>query len=416
MKLKQLFSREVLDSRGNPTVAVRAVLEDGSQAEAMVPSGASTGSHEALELRDNDKKRYLGKGVLKACANVTELIMPVVKNVDVFDQRAVDQIMIELDGTENKSNLGANAILGVSLAIAQAAARSQKMELYQYIRKAYALPFQEFRMPYEMMNIINGGKHADSGLDMQECMIIPQQSALRERIRVGAEIFHTLKKVLAEHGHGVGVGDEGGFAPKMQRNEQALELIAEAIQKAGYALGKDVCLGLDVAASEFYAEHVYTFDKKQLNAEELLNVYDQWKTQYAFILIEDGLAEDDWENWQKMTERFGKELTLIGDDLFVTNQKRLQQGIDCSVANAILIKLNQIGTLTETIDTIVLAQKNQYKVIISHRSGETEDTTIADLAVAVNADFIKTGSLSRSERIAKYNRLMAIDLLNAGAL
>jgi len=407
MKLQSLLSREVLDSRGNPTVAVRATLADGSTAEAMVPSGASTGSHEALELRDNDEKRYGGKGVLQACANVTEKIFPLLRDMDVEDQRAVDQAMIALDGTPNKAVLGANAILGVSLAIARAVAVSRKLPLYVSLRQTFGLG--EPRLPYQMMNVLNGGVHADNGLDIQEFMIIPQHARLAERVRMGAEIFHTLKKILQDRGNTTAVGDEGGFAPHIARNEEGLVLLKEAVEKAGHAFGTDVKLGLDVAASEFFKNGSYRFDGAPLTAAQLTAKYSEWIEKYALASIEDGLSEDDWQNWQTHTRDLGGRTILVGDDLFVTNVARLQQGIDQGVANAILIKVNQIGSLTETIDTILLAQKNHYTVCVSHRSGETEDTTIADLAVAVGAEYIKTGSLSRSERVAKYNRLMAIE-------
>ncbi|OGY85615.1 MAG: phosphopyruvate hydratase [Candidatus Kerfeldbacteria bacterium RIFOXYA2_FULL_38_24] len=411
MKLKSLQAREILDSRGNPTVAVKAVLENNVWAEAMVPSGASTGTHEALELRDSDKKRYAGLGVLKACENVNNKIQNVLKNFDISSQAAVDEQMIKLDGTENKTNLGANSILGVSLAIAQAQAKAQNLELYAYLRQNFVLDLTDYRLPYTMMNVLNGGKHSNNGLNIQEFMIIPQASEFAERIRLGAEVFQSLKKILNEKGHSTAVGDEGGFAPSLSTNEEALQLLQIAIEKAGYVLGQDVCLGIDAAASEFFnkEDNSYTFDKQKISAEKLMDIYQQWTEKYHIMIIEDGLAEDDWKNWAVLTKRLGAKIVLIGDDLFVTNTKRLQKGIEQKVANAILIKVNQIGTLSETMAAINLARAHHYQVIISHRSGETEDTTIADLAVAVNADYIKTGSLSRSERIAKYNRLLAID-------
>ncbi|OGY86441.1 MAG: phosphopyruvate hydratase [Candidatus Kerfeldbacteria bacterium RIFOXYB2_FULL_38_14] len=411
MKLKSLQAREILDSRGNPTVAVKAVLENNVWAEAMVPSGASTGTHEALELRDGDKKRYAGLGVLKACENVNNKIQNVLKNFDISSQAAVDEQMIKLDGTENKTNLGANSILGVSLAIAQAQAKAQNLELYAYLRQNFVLDLTDYRLPYTMMNVLNGGKHSNNGLNIQEFMIIPQASEFAERIRLGAEVFQSLKKILNEKGHSTAVGDEGGFAPSLSTNEEALQLLQIAIEKAGYVLGQDVCLGIDAAASEFFnkEDNSYTFDKQKISAEKLMDIYQQWTEKYHIMIIEDGLAEDDWKNWAVLTKRLGAKIVLIGDDLFVTNTKRLQKGIEQKVANAILIKVNQIGTLSETMAAINLARAHHYQVIISHRSGETEDTTIADLAVAVNADYIKTGSLSRSERIAKYNRLLAID-------
>ncbi len=409
MKLQSLHAREVLDSRGNPTIAVRATLDDGTSAEAMVPSGASTGDHEALELRDGDDKRYGGKGVLKAITNVHDKLFSAVQAVDPEDQRAVDQAMIDLDGTENKGNLGANAILGVSLAIAQVVAKAKGVELYQYIREAFSLKLDGYTLPYPMMNIVNGGQHANNGINIQEFMILPQQETMAERVRVGAEIFHALKKILNEEGHSTAVGDEGGFAPNLGENELALILISKAVKAAGYELGKDVNTALDVAASEFFKDGKYTFDGEQYPADEISHILRGWIDPFSIVSIEDGLDQDDWDGWIEQTEMLGERVALVGDDLFVTNVKRLQEGIDKGVGNAILIKLNQIGTLSETIDTINLARENKYKVVISHRSGETEDTTIADLAVAVNAEYIKTGSLSRSERVAKYNRLMAIE-------
>lgn len=409
MKIKQLLAREVLDSRGNPTVAVTAVLEDGASAEAMVPSGASTGVHEALELRDGDNARYGGKGVQTACTNVEGAIMDALAEVDAYDQRAVDAAMLALDGTDNKSSLGANAILGVSLAVARAVAQSKGMPLYAYIRESFGLERDGYQLPYPMMNIINGGQHANNALDVQEYMIIPQAEAFADRVRIGAEVFHTLKKVLDEGGHSTAVGDEGGFAPNLSKNEEGLQMIQQAVERVGYTLGEDITTALDVAASEFYDDGQYTFDGTHPTSAELAAIQESWIEPYALVSIEDGLDEDDWDGWKEMTAAMGDKVALVGDDLFVTNVKRLQQGIDMNVANAILIKVNQIGSLSETIDAIELARNNGYKVIVSHRSGETEDTTIADLAVAVNADYIKTGSLSRSERVAKYNRLMAIE-------
>lgn len=398
-----------MDSRGNPTVAVRATLEDGTTAEAMVPSGASTGSHEAVELRDGDNERYGGKGVRTAVANVQEKIFPAIKEIDVTDQRAIDRAMLQLDGTENKSNIGANAILGVSLAVARAAAAAAGVELYRHIRTVFGLQRDGFTLPYPMMNIINGGQHANNGVDIQEFMIVPQQQTMAERVRAGAEIFHTLKKILNNEGHSTAVGDEGGFAPNLGENELGLTMIAKAVKAAGYELGKDVMTALDVAASEFYKDGTYTFDKEQYPADEISHILRGWIDPFSIVAIEDGVAEDDWDGWHVMTDMIGDRVKLVGDDLFVTNTKRLQEGIDKGIANAILIKVNQIGSLSETIDTIELARTHGYTVVISHRSGETEDTTIADLAVAVNAEYIKTGSLSRSERVAKYNRLLAIE-------
>ncbi|MFA5995015.1 MAG: phosphopyruvate hydratase [Patescibacteria group bacterium] len=410
MIIKTIHAREILDSRGNPTVAVRVTLKNGVTAEAMVPSGASTGVHEALELRDGDKKRYNGTGVLKAVNNVNKKIAPWLIGKNATQQREIDNTMLKLDGTANKAKLGANAILGVSLAVAQTAAKAKQLPLYEYLRVTFKLKYKTKQLPVPMMNILNGGKHADNGLAFQEFMIVPQAKKFAERIRQGAEVFHALKKQLKAQGLATGVGDEGGFAPTVKNTETALQNIAEAITKAGYTLGKDIKLALDTASSEFYNSKTerYAVDGKAMTADELNSKYADWAKRYHIISIEDGLAEDDWNHWQVHTAFLGKQLQLVGDDLFVTNVERLQAGINQKVANAILIKVNQIGTLSETIDAILLAQKNNYNVIVSHRSGETEDTTIADLAVAVNAEYIKTGSLSRSERIAKYNRLLAI--------
>ncbi|MBU0731291.1 phosphopyruvate hydratase [Patescibacteria group bacterium] len=408
-KIKNIQAREILDSRGLPTIACKVSLSDGSESEAMIPSGASTGVHEALELRDGDKARFIGKGVKKAVNNVNKKIFPKLKGKDAGKPRVIDQIMLDLDGTENKSKLGANAILSVSLATAQAMARSKKIPLYKYIRAAYRLPFKTYEMPYPMMNVINGGQHADNNLDVQEYMIVPQAKKFSERIRQGSEVFHALKDILKQKKLVTAVGDEGGFAPMLKKNEEPLKLLGEASKKAGYNYGRDIKVALDVAASEFFTtETRYKFDGKLILPYDLINIMKQWVQKYPIISIEDGLDEDDWENWRILTDQLGKKVLLVGDDLFVTNPGRLQIGLDKAVGNAILIKLNQIGTLTETIDCIRLAQKNNFKVIVSHRSGETEDTSIADLAVAVNSDYIKTGSLSRSERIAKYNRLLAI--------
>lgn len=427
VKIKQIKAREILDSRGNPTVSVKVILTDGTVGVASVPSGASTGAHEALELRDGDKKRYGGKGVLKAVNNVNKKIFPKLKGMDITKQREIDEKMLKLDGTENKSRLGANAILGVSLACAHAAAKYKKQPLYKYLRSIYRLKYKGWKLPIPTMNIINGGKHADNNLSMQEFMIVPLQKKMKERVRVGAEIFHALKKILKARKQVTAVGDEGGFAPNLKNNEAAFELIIQAIKKAGFVPGKDVATACDVAASEFYNPETgnYKWNKdtwdnpsagsgssskvKELNCKYLIAKYKTWPKKYHTISIEDGLAEDDWKNWQKMTRQIGKKTILVGDDLFVTNSRRLKQGIETGVANAILIKVNQIGTLSETIDTIKLAQRHGYKTSISHRSGETADTTIADLAVAVNSEFIKTGSLSRSERVEKYNRLMEIE-------
>jgi len=413
LKIKQITGREILDSRGNPTIEVEVTLRNGIKGRASVPSGASTGIHEALELRDNDPKRYGGKGVLKAVKNINTVLNDLLKGFKVTDQIEIDQVMIKKDGRENKSRLGANAILGVSLACAHTAAKALGLPLYQYLRRAYNITYLDYKLPLPTMNILNGGKHADWSLDLQECMIIPKSKLFKNRVRMGAEIFHNLGKILKEKGYPTLVGDEGGYAAKLSSNEEAFNLILEAIKAAGYEPEKDVNLAIDTASSEFYEEKekIYSLkrDNKTLTAEELINLYEDWLSQYPLIFLEDGLAEDDWDNWKILTQRLGKKILLIGDDLFVTNIKRLEKGIKMKVANAILIKLNQIGTLTETMQAINLAKKNNYKIVISHRSGETCDTTIADLAVAVNAEYIKTGSLSRSERVSKYNRLMEIE-------
>jgi len=412
-KIKNIQAREILDSRGNPTVEVTVELTSGVIGAAKVPSGASTGVHEALELRDGDKKRYLGKGVLKAVNNVNKKIAPVLKGVDVWRQADIDHAMIELDGTENKKRLGANAILGVSLACARAGAAETKKPLYRYISGAYRLRKIKPRLPYPMMNILNGGAHAAWSLDFQEFMILPKVASFKERVRAGSEIFHHLGKILKTKGYVTSVGDEGGFAPHLGKNQKAFDLIMEAIRAAKYRPGKDVFIAIDAAASEFYNPKTKKYDlkveKKKLNASQMTALYRQWIKKYPLVSIEDGLSEDDWENWVEHTKELGKKIMLVGDDLFVTNARRLQKGIDMKVGNAILIKVNQIGSLTETIDTILLAKQAGYKVVISHRSGETSDTFIADLAVAVGAEYIKTGSLSRSERVEKYNRLMQIE-------
>lgn len=408
--IKKIQSREILDSRGNPTVETIVTLEDGSTGVAAVPSGASTGAHEAIELRDG-AKRYGGKGVLKAVKNVNVTITKALVGKNALDQRKIDEIMLKLDGTANKKKLGANAILSVSMAVARAASISLQTPLYKYIRQQYSLKEKTWRMPMPMLNIVNGGRHADNGLGIQEFMIIPLNNKFSERVRMGSEIFHSLARILSEKGYSTGVGDEGGFAPELANNERALQLIMQAIKTAGYIPGKNIFIGLDVAASEFYKNGKYYFENKKeaLTPDKLLKIYAGWVSKYPLLSIEDGLAEDDWENWAKLTKQIGKKVKLIGDDLFVTNVERLKRGIDEKVANAILIKLNQIGTLSETIDAITLAKKNGYNVAISHRSGETADTFIADLAVAVNAEFLKSGSMSRSERIEKYNRVMKIE-------
>jgi len=408
--IKKIQAREILDSRGNPTVETVVTLEDGSVGLAGVPSGASTGVHEAIELRDG-AKRYGGKGVLKAVKNVNVTIAKALIGKNALDQRKIDELMLKLDGTPNKKKLGANAILSVSMAVARAAANSLQTPLYKYIRQQYSLKEKTWRMPMPMMNILNGGRHADNGLGIQEFMIIPLNKKFAERVRMGSQIFHSLARILSEKGYSTGVGDEGGFAPELANNERALQLIMQAIKVAGFVPGKNVFIGLDVAASEFYRSGKYYFEnqKEGLTPDKLFKIYNSWISKYPLLSIEDGLAEDDWENWKKLTKQVGKKIKLIGDDLFVTNVERLKKGIHEKVANAILIKLNQIGTLSETIDAISLAKKNDYNVAISHRSGETADTFIADLAVAVNAEFLKTGSLCRSERIEKYNRVMKIE-------
>ena len=400
-KIKDVHAREILDSRGNPTVEVDVVLESGTLGRAAVPSGASTGIREALELRDKDD-RFLGKGVKKAVNNVNTIIREKLIGIDAKEQELIDNTMISLDGTKNKENLGANAILGVSLAVLKASANEANIPLYQYVGNGRTLP-------YPMMNIINGGAHADNHLDFQEFMIIPKQDTIKERIRVGAEIFHTLKKVLKEKGYNTNVGDEGGFAPDLQNNEAGFQSIMEAIEKAGYIPGKDVAIGIDVAASEFYENGKYNVDGKLLTTEELINFYVELVNKYPIISIEDPVDENDWYGFTLITEKLGNKIQLVGDDLFVTNIECLQKGIDNHAGNAILLKLNQIGTYTETIKTIELAKKNNYKTIISHRSGETEDTTIADLAVGLNLGQIKTGSISRTDRVCKYNQLLRIE-------
>ena len=407
--IELVYAREVLDSRGNPTVEVEVALESGAVGRAIVPSGASTGAFEAVELRDGDKGRYIGKGVEKAVANVNEIIAPELEGMDAFDQPAIDALMIELDGTHNKGKLGANAILGVSMAVARAAAEELGLPLFQYIGGVNAK-----QLPVPMMNILNGGEHADNSVDVQEFMILPVGAkSFREGLRMGAEVFHSLKKVLSERGLACGVGDEGGFAPNLGSNREALELIVEAIEKAGYEPGKDVMLGLDVAATEMYDKETKLYDLKhegkKLTAEQMVDLYEEWVNNFPIVTIEDGLDEEDWDGWKVLTDRLGKKVQLVGDDLFVTNTERLERGIEAGVANSILIKVNQIGTITETLDAIEMAKRAGYTAVISHRSGETEDTTIADLAVAVNAGQIKTGAPSRTDRVAKYNQLLRIE-------
>jgi len=406
--IEMIRGREILDSRGDPTVAVDIILTDGSRGTAMVPSGASTGAHEAVELRDGDKTRYRGKGVRKAVINVDDVIAPELMGEDAADQTAIDKLLLELDGTPNKSKLGANAILGVSLACARAAANAVGLPLYRYLGGPLART-----LPVPLMNILNGGKHATDSADMQEYMVAPiGAGSFREAVRAGAEVFHALKAILHDRGMGTGVGDEGGFAPAgLKDNEEPIRLILEAVDKAGYRAGEDVAIALDPAATEFYADGEYALarEKTTLDAAAMTERYAAWGAKYPIVSIEDGLAEDDWAGWKHLTTTLGDKLQLVGDDLFVTNIERIRRGVTEGVANAVLIKLNQIGTLSETIDAVELAHRSGYATVISHRSGETEDTTIADLAVALNSGQIKTGSLSRSERNAKYNRLMEIE-------
>ncbi len=408
--IEDIIAREILDSRGNPTIEVDVILEDGTYGRAAVPSGASTGTQEAVELRDNDPKRFLGKGVQKAVKNVNEIVADNLVGLDPFDQVKIDNILIELDGTENKGNLGANAILGVSLAVAKASANALGMPLYRYIGGTNSKV-----IPVPMMNIINGGKHADNNVDFQEFMIMPVGAPkFSEALRMGAEVFHNLKSVLKKKGYNTAVGDEGGFAPNLKSNEEAIEVILEAIEKAGYKAGDDIAIALDPAASEFYDDKKkkYIFHKSdgsELTSDEMVNYWKNWVDKYPIISIEDGMSELDWGGWKLLTDELGKKIQLVGDDVFVTNPEILAKGIEEGIANSILIKLNQIGTLTETLDTIELAKKAGYTAVISHRSGETEDTTIADLSVATNAGMIKTGSTSRTDRIAKYNQLIRIE-------
>ena len=405
--IELVYAREVLDSRGNPTVEVEVVLEDGAMGRAIVPSGASTGAFEAVELRDGDKGRYLGKGVETAVANVNEIIAPEIEGMDAFDQPAIDAIMIELDGTPNKGKLGANAILGVSLACAQAAANSLGLPLYQYIGGVNAKV-----LPVPMMNIINGGSHADNSVDLQEFMVMPVGAkTFSDAMRMCATVYHTLKKTLHEKGYSTAIGDEGGFAPNLKSNAEAIDVIIEAITKAGYKPGEDMFIAIDAASSEYYKDGKYVLENegKTLTAEEMVDFLEDWVNKYPIISIEDGMAEEDWEGWKLLTERLGNKVQLVGDDLFVTNTERLEMGIEKGVANSILIKLNQIGTLTETLNAIEMANRAGMTAVVSHRSGETEDTTIADLVVAVNAGQIKTGAPARSERVAKYNQLLRIE-------
>ncbi|MCX5798055.1 MAG: phosphopyruvate hydratase [Proteobacteria bacterium] len=400
-----VFAREVLDSRGNPTVEVEVVLESGYMGRAIVPSGASTGEREALELRDGDAKRYKGKGVLKAVDNVNNIIAPKMEGLDALDQAYIDKLLIEIDGTENKSNLGANSLLGVSMAVARAASEYISLPLYQYIGGIRAR-----ELPVPMMNVINGGAHAQNSLDVQEFMIVPAGAdCFKEAIRMGVEVFHTLKGVLKDKGHVTGVGDEGGFAPQISSTKEALDTLVVAIEKAGYKPGKDILLALDTAASELYKKGKYHIDGNVWSSDTLVDFYDSLIVDYPIISIEDGFAQNDWKGWKKFTERCSSKIQIVGDDVFVTNPKIFMEGIKKGIANSILIKLNQIGTLTETLTTIEIAKRAGYTCVISHRSGETEDTFIADLAVATNVGQIKTGSASRSERIAKYNQLLRIE-------
>ncbi len=408
--ITNVHARQILDSRGNPTVEVEVVTEEGALGRAAVPSGASTGVHEAVELRDNDKAIYMGKGVLKAVENVNDTIQDALIGWEVSDQAGIDQLMLNLDGTSNKEKLGANAILAVSLAVAKAAAMENGLPLYRYVGGTNART-----LPVPLMNILNGGSHADNKIDFQEFMIVPLgASSFSEALRWGVTIFHHLKKVLKSKGYSTNVGDEGGFAPDIQSNEEAIETVIQAIRDAGFEPGKQVAIALDPAVSELYLtdEKVYHFlhsDNRKLSSDEMVAYWEEWVNKYPIVSIEDGMAEDDWDGWQKLTDRLGKKVQLVGDDLFVTNVKRLQQGIDRGIGNSILIKVNQIGSLTETINAVQLAQTHSYTSIMSHRSGETEDTTIADLAVALNTGQIKTGSASRTDRIAKYNQLLRIE-------
>ena len=405
--ITDVYAREILDSRGNPTVEVDIYLEDGAFGRAAVPSGASTGAFEAVELRDGDKARYLGKGTLNAVDNVNTLIAPALIGLDAADQSGIDRFLIELDGTDNKGKLGANAILGVSMAVAKAAAASAGLPLYRYIGGANAKV-----LPSPMMNILNGGKHADNNVDIQEFMVMPLGApTFSEALRMGTEVFHSLKKVLNSKGYNTAVGDEGGFAPNLGSNEEALAIIVEAIEAAGYVPGKDVYLALDVASTELYHDGIYDLagEGVQKTASEMVDFYEELCSKYPVISIEDGLAEEDWEGWKMMTERLGKKVQLVGDDLFVTNTRRLSKGIAQDTANSILVKVNQIGTLTETLEAVEMAKQAGYTAVISHRSGETEDATIADIAVATNAGQIKTGAPSRSDRVAKYNQLLRIE-------
>lgn len=416
--ISEIFARQILDSRGNPTVEADVITDEGAFGRAAVPSGASTGVHEAVELRDGDKKKYLGKGVLKAVANVNKTIAPTLLGYDVADQTGIDEMMIQLDGTANKSKLGANAMLAVSMAVAKAAAEEAALPLFRYIGGTNAKT-----LPIPMMNILNGGAHADNKIDFQEFMVMPiGASSFSEGLRWGVEIFHALKSVLKKKGYSTNVGDEGGFAPDIQSNEEAIDTVMNAISAAGFKAGSQIAIAMDPAVSEMYdsAKKVYHFHKsdgKKLSSEKMVDFWANWVKAYPIVSIEDGMAEDDWKGWKLMTDKLGSKIQLVGDDLFVTNVLRLQQGIDTGTANGLLVKVNQIGTITETINAVTLAQQNGYNTIMSHRSGETEDTTIADLAVALNCGQIKTGSASRTDRIAKYNQLIRIEeLLGSSAV
>ena len=405
--IESVYAREVLDSRGNPTVEVEVVLESGAEGRAIVPSGASTGAFEAVELRDGDKSRYLGKGTQTAVDNVNNIIAEQLEGMESTDQPAIDALLIELDGTHNKGKLGANAILGVSLAVANAAANALNMPLYRYIGGVNAKV-----LPVPMMNILNGGSHADNSVDLQEFMIMPAGAdSFSNALRMCAEVYHTLKKLLNDKGYATGIGDEGGFAPDLKSNKEALDVIIEAIEKAGYKPGEEMFIAIDAASSEYYKDGKYVLEHegKTFTSAEMVDFFEEWVNEYPIISIEDGMAEEDWEGWKLMTERLGKKVQLVGDDLFVTNTKRLETGIEKGVANSILIKVNQIGTLTETFEAIDLAKRNGYTAVVSHRSGETEDVTIADLVVALETGEIKTGSMSRSDRVAKYNQLIRIE-------
>lgn len=403
-EIVSIHGREILDSRGFPTVEVEVLTSNGIIGRAAVPSGASTGAHEAHELRDGDKKRFMGKGVQQAVDAVNSAISGALEGFDIFDQVGIDQTMIDLDGTPNKSRLGANAILGVSLACAKAAAAESRLPLYKYVGGVNSQ-----QLPIPLMNVLNGGAHADNGLDVQEFMIVPRLETFSESLRAGSEIFHTLKKILIEKNLATGVGDEGGFAPNLESNEQALELLSLAIDKAGYKAGENVSIALDVAATEFYRDGSYDWEGKRISASQMVEMYAQWCQKYPIVSIEDGLAEDDWAGWKLLTQKLGDKVQLVGDDLFVTNIERVTRGVQEKCANALLVKVNQIGTLTETIRAVQYAQAAGFNTVMSHRSGETEDVTIADLAVALNCNQIKTGSLCRSERIAKYNQLLRIE-------